>query len=524
MASAWKSFTRGYKTPPSETASVFGLKDEEDVRRLTDTFIVNDLKEEYYYSQNDVVIDAFKNHLEILARNPNLYKEIVQVLRPLMLDCQKIIAALYLWDRNIDRGLALELIKDVRPTWKMTFFYMLKKPQPFMSLNHKGWGRGARKFAMATLLSGVTPFYAMKYRKKLGRIARWSHIKPETAALLYLFDKWKKDPDLYEKVESEVFFQDYFRVKNAVKEGLKDLSILWETNLPFTVLKGLLGSKVNVPQVFKAIMHTMTVWEIILSLKQVESRGLMDDPEVQQIILQKLKFEKLKAMRIDIVELLQAYRQTRHPFTKQVLEQAISSQLSALTEALMKYLKEKRIAVVFDTSGSMESVLDWSLSLSLACAMVNPKDTKIIAFADEAVTLPVPTEKKLLLNLYEKMVPHGGTALGQGLMEALKHNPDIIIFISDFEGNIMPWSDNVYKEHVKTYGKFPEVISIKFTTSPTTAYGEITALRTGRWLGIPNEHKLTIRNLWDLPTMLEYIFNLLPILIKRKKEIIEYAV
>ena len=78
MASAWKSFTRGYKTPPSETASVFGLKDEEDVRRLTDTFIVNDLKEEYYYSQNDVVIDAFKNHLEILARNPNLYKEIVR--------------------------------------------------------------------------------------------------------------------------------------------------------------------------------------------------------------------------------------------------------------------------------------------------------------------------------------------------------------------------------------------------------------------------------------------------------------
>jgi len=76
---------------------------------------------------------------------------------------------------------------------------------------------------------------------------------------------------------------------------------------------------------------------------------------------------------------------------------------------------------------------------------------------------------------------------------------------------------------VKVNGRFPEVVSIKFTTSPWTAYGEITALRTGRWLGIPKERKIVIRNVWDLPTMLEYIFNLLPLIMKRKKEIISYV-
>jgi len=523
MSSAWKSFTRGYKTPPSETASAFGLKDEENIRRLTDTFVVNDLKEEYYYSQSDVVIDAFQNHLKIVDKDPELYKEIIKTLRPVMLDCQKTIAALYLWDRNIDRDLALELLKDVRPTWKITFFYMLKKPFPFMNLLHKGWGRAARRFAIQTLLEGLTPFYAMKYRRKLKNIARWAHIKPETAALIYLFEKWKKDPELLKVIEAEPFFKDYLRVKEAIREGLTDLKALYQTDLPFTVLKGMLGNKINDPKVFKAIMHTMTIWEIILSLRQIENRGLMNDPEVQELILRRLKLETLKSMRIDIVELLQAYRKVQHPFSKQILEQAISSQVSALTESLMKYLKDKKVAVVFDTSGSMEHVLDWSLSLSLVCAMVNPKDTRIIAFADEAVTLPIPTEKKLMLDLYRKMVPQGGTALGKALIEALKHSPDIIIFISDFEGNIEPWSDQVYKEYVKAYGKFPQVVSIKFTTSPSTAYGEITALRTGRWLGIPNEHKIVMRNLWDLPTMLEYIFNLLPLLKKRKKEIIEYV-
>jgi len=525
MSSAWKSWSRGFRTPPSETSRAFKVPsaEEEDVRLVTDVFVVNDLKEEYYYSQTDVVVDAFKTHHELATKNPSLYKTIVETLRPVMLDCQKVIAALYLWDLNIDRNLALELLKDVRPTWKMTFFYILKKPQPFMGLKHRGWGRSVRRLVSSTLLETLTPFYAMKYRKKLANLARWAHIKPESASLVYLFNKWKKDGELRKILENEDYFKDYFEVKEALKADVLDLRVLQSTNLPFTVLKGLLGKRVNDPTVFKAILHTMTVWETLLSLKQIESRGLIDDAEVQDLISKKLSFENLRRMRIDIVELLQAYRKTSHPFTRLMLENAISSQVSALTESLAKYLKDKRVAVAFDTSGSMYHVLDWSLSLSLVCAMVNPKETKIIAFADEAVTLPVPAEKKLLLETYREMVPSGGTALGKALIEALKHSPDIIIFISDFEGNIEPWSDEVYKNYVKVYGKFPEVVSIKFTTSPSTAYGETTALRTGRWLGIPNEHKLVLRNLWDLPTLLEYIFNLLPIIIKKRKEI-RYAV
>jgi len=514
MSSAWKSFRRGYRTPPSETGKAFGLPDEDAVRRLTDTFVVNDLKEEYYYSQNDVIMDAFNNHLELVNKNPNLYRDIVKILKPVMLDCQKTIAALYLFDRNIDRKLALELLKEVRPTWKITFFYMLKKPMPFMDLSRKGWGRSIRRLAYELLLKDLPAFYAIKYRSKLVHIARWTHVKPETPSLKFLFRKTRKSED----VLNHEYFRDYFELKED-----QSIERLYKTDLPFTVLKGILGKKINDPEIFKAVIHTMTVFETLLSLRQMEKRGLLNDRYVQNFIMNKLSSETLMKMRIDVVELMQAYRRVSHPFAKMILEMAITSQIKAISESLRKYLEGKKVAVVFDTSGSMSSVLDWSLAISLACAMINPESTKLIAFADEAVTLPIKTDIKEALELYRRAVPSGGTALGLALIEALKHNPDIIIFISDFEGNIEPWSDKVYEEFVKVNGRFPEVVSIKFTTSPWTAYGEITALRTGRWLGIPKERKIVIRNVWDLPTMLEYIFNLLPLIMKRKKEIISYV-
>lgn len=511
MSSAWKSWRKGHRTPPSDTSATFGLEDEDEIRRLTDTFIVNDLKGEYYYSQNDVVIDAFRSHLDILEGDPELYLEIINSLRPVMLECQKVIAALYLWDRDLDKELALELLKEVRPTWKTTFFYMLKKATPELGLRHRGWGRSVRRLAKEFLLGALTPFYSIKYRSKLRNLARWGHIRPDKAPLVYMFGKWKKDPELRKILEEEEYFKDYLKI-------IQDPSIknLYSTSLPFTILKGILGKRTNEPTVFKAILHTMTVWETLLSLRQIEARGLMDDPDIQEMVARKLSSDSLREMRIDVVELLQAYRSTSHPFTRLMLENAIKSQISAMTESLTKYLEGRDVAVVFDTSGSMWHVMDWSLSLSLVCSMVNPEDTKLIAFADEVATLPIPTEEKLILNVYRGMVPSGGTALGKGLMEALKHRPDIIIYISDFEGNIAPWSDNVYEEYVKVFGRFPEVISIKFVTSPSTSYGEISALRTGRWLGIPNEHKLVIRNLWDLPNLLEYVFHLLPLLLRRK--------
>ena len=406
----------------------------------------------------------------------------------------------------------------------MTFFYMFKRQVAEVGFKHKGWGRTLRKLA-EKLVRETSAYHTIKYKDKLLNLAKWSHIPADNPQSLYLFGDYKKSEEARRKLEeADNIWKEYFTLKQ-IKDEKELLSFLEHTKLPFTVLKGILGEKVNNPQVFARIVHTLTPWEAILTLKQVEKRGLLDNRAVLETLMRKIQPETLQNMRIDIVELLQAYRKVNHPNAQLILKTVIHSQISAVSEALSKYLIDKKIVVVFDVSGSMIDVAEWSLALALTISQIKAKEVKLVAFADEARTVPIPTEEELLLKAMKDYGVGGGTALGKGLIEALKHTPDIIFFISDFEGNIAPWSDDVYKEYVKAYGKFPDVISIKFTTSPLTAIGELTAIRLGRWLGLgEKEYKMVIRNIWDLPTILEYIFHLLPILKKKAKQVIEYAV
>ena len=529
MSTSWKGLRRKIKPSPSISAEAYGVKApvglEEKVRQLADTLIVNDLKEEYYYSQLDVAIDAFRIHREFADKHPELYKEVLKTLKPITLECQKVLAAIYLWDRRIDRDFALELIKDVRPSWKITFFYVFKTRLDELCLRHKGWGRSLRKLA-AKLIEGLSPYQLIKYKAKLISLARWCHLKPSSPNAQYLFRDYRKDEGIKQRLrEADKLWLEIFELKEMLSKPteLAEIeSFLKQVNIPFTVLKGMLGSLINEPEVFKSIIHTMTTWEAILSLKQLEKRGLLADKRVFDFLKEKLSPERLKELRIDIVELLQAFRKVRTKEAEELLKSVLRHQISSVAERLNPYLEGRRVVVVFDLSGSMHWVSDWSMGLALTLSQVKAKELKLVAFADEAITLPFPNVDDMLLGAFKKIRVGGGTALGKGLIEALKHEPDIIFFISDFEGNIEPWSDKVYGEYVKVRKSFPDVISIKFVTSPLTAPGEITALRLGRWLGIPKEQKIILRNIWDLPTILEYVLNLLPILMKRAKETSTY--
>lgn len=531
MSTSWKGLSKKVRPSPSKAADVYGIKPpseiEEKTRQLADILIVNDLKEEYYYSQFDVAVDAFRIHREFADKYPDLYKEVLKILRPIILECQKVLAAVYLWDRNIDRKLALELLEDVRPNWKITFFYILKKQIPELVLHHKGWGRKLRRLA-SELIQECTPYHLIKYRGKLLSIARWSHISDASLASKYLFKDYRKNEDVRKSlIKGDPLWKEYFGLSQLVKEGKSSEEIalmLKKTNLPFTVLKAMLGKRINDPKIFSSMLHTLTAWETILSLKQIEERELLKNESVLEVLSNKIKPEIVRGMRIDIVELLQAFRKVETREAENILKKVLHSQISAISEALNKYVENTRVVVVFDVSGSMGMVSEWSKGLALATSQIKSKETILVAFADEAITLPFPSIEEILLDAMKKINVGGGTALGKGLIEALKHDPDIIFFISDFEGNIEPWSDKVYEKYVAAKRKFPDIISIKFVTSPLTAIGEPTAIRLGRWLGIPKEHKIVLRNIWDLPTMLEYIFNLLPILIKRAEKIPAYVV
>jgi hypothetical protein len=292
--------------------------------------------------------------------------------------------------------------------------------------------------------------------------------------------------------------------------------------MPYTIAVGLLGGWSTKPDIAKSLLRLMTPWETILSLRKIEKTGLeLSDRETLDEIMKKVTGPKLQAMKIDPVEIFQAYNKVENKDLQLILRTIISQQIRAISETInAKIGRDAKVAVVFDVSGSMEAVAEWSLMLAYAIGNEIP-NAHFIAFSNDAMNLDsLVTANKDALSAIIALKERwgqitGGTALGRGLLAGLSQSPDVIFFISDFEGNIEPWSDTVYRDYKALHGKFPSLITIKATTSPWTATGEPTALRTGRWLGIPEELPVTVRNLWDLPTILEYVLNLLPQLQKR---------
>lgn len=561
MSTSWKSLSKQYKTKhatkPSLTAQAAGVEQVDyDVNHLCDVLVVNDLKEEYYYTDNENARDAFEAHQKILKRSVSEYVEIISTMRPIMLECQKIIAALYLFRIAGYRQLAFDLLGEVRPTWRLTFFKAMKQAPAYANIK-QGWNRTLRT-AVKQLIANTQPYSIMKYAGKLHPVVAAAHLKENTKTR-WLFNRNSRKGKAYLRRTAE--FSAYFDlvdlVKNQPRErnvGMDEIAnMVVQARLPYTIALGILGGLSKDRLIAKALLTTMTPWETILGLRKLSNAGIdFSDPEIVNIIVNKLRPEKLQQMKIDPIELMQAYNQVTDQTIRFQLKQLINTQIHAIGESIKAKVGNQKVAVVFDCSGSMGKVAEWSMMLAYAIGATIP-NASFIAFSSEAYTLPVVASQDLLEQIaalregrvqgmtlaYGYGAPEyagtsygfrlqygtaryvslwGGTSLGAGLMAALQTQPDIIFFISDFEGNTEPYSDAVYRDYKARYGKFPQLFSIKATSSPWTAAGEYEAMKRERWLGIPEEYAFTIRNLWDLPTILEYIYNLLPLIQKRKKE------
>jgi hypothetical protein len=503
--SSFKSLTSGYK--PSKiyhTAKEPKKGWDENVLRLADNLILNDLQPEYYYTLDEIVKEAIDAHTSVIDKDQDTYVHIIKQLLPIALEAQKALSAIYIFDRlPMDKAKDIfeEIIKDMTPRWKLLTMEILKKPKPELKLKHKGWGRRARKIAKV-LIDEMKTFQVMKYAKHIQKLARWAHIKPDKPSLAFIFNM-REQKDLMEK---DGMIKDYLEWKKWQTWSREELMAhLKSTNLPYTILKGFLSSKLNDPEIFEQLIHNMTIWETILSIRQLENRGLLER-NLEQII-RKLKVEKLEEMRIDIVELFQAYRAVQTQTAKELLARLIMTQMESIKKALLPLLSELKVGIAIDQSGSMSGqALEYSLALGFALAKGGAKQVKVATFSTTAYDLPIPESTVDLIKLIDMIHPLASTSIGAGMERVLTIEPDILIVVSDMEQNAPPYTDEVYQRYVTKTGKKPIVISIKFTNSPKLAVGEIEAMLRGRWLKLgEDEYCFVIRNVWDLVRIIEFV-------------------
>lgn len=506
-----------------------------DVQKLCNTLIVNDFKGEYYFSQNQIVRDAIQAHRVVAERYPQAYRKILELMNPVMLDCQKTMGAIFLWDRGIDKAYAKKLIMDVRPAWKMTFFNVLQKPPEGMGL-HTGWGRTI-KAMIRDMFNNTTPYMLMKYADKMRPLAARAHIK-ENDTTSFLFHK--SDRAYREKLIRIPEYNDYFKLQNWTRGNTwsdRDIAdYLPSLKVPYTIATGLLGGKSADPKYATSLLSLMTPWETLLALVKLENAGIdFAKSEVKGIIAQKLNPEKLKTMKIDPVELFQAYNKVHSTWLKFILQDLINRQLKAISNELLTYLGGKKVAVAFDCSGSMKKCAEWSMMLGYALSTAMP-NTLCFGWSERGAVVRnfwdqsnVDTTRSKFIAIkpdygagvlrgMEGLMSHdelwGGTPMGQAIQTCLENNADIIFLISDMQQNVPPTAIDVYNAWTQRIGRFPELFAFKFTADTAWNHPEPMAYGNDAWTGIPTETSLVIRNIWDLPKILNYHTTIRPDLMR----------
>ena len=99
------------------------IPEMDEVKRLVDNIMVNDLQEEYYYKAPDVVKEAVDAHLQLLELDPDLYKELIRLTLDISLNGQKALAAMYLYDRlpstKDNDNIIMDIVRTLPPRWRM---------------------------------------------------------------------------------------------------------------------------------------------------------------------------------------------------------------------------------------------------------------------------------------------------------------------------------------------------------------------------------------------------------------------
>ncbi|MEL6186739.1 MAG: hypothetical protein AAFU79_19125 [Myxococcota bacterium] len=245
-------------------------------------------------------------------------------------------------------------------------------------------------------------FDAVKYRAKVRSVAVHNHVRFDDERSSFLFRGWKE-----RQYTTRLF--ERFRQAHFAEEPLYDL--------PFSVAEGL-ARRHGVPRArfLARAESTMTVAERVRMETSTRRAGLAKAADLTRVPLTKLA--------LYILGLAPEQRREQRERFERALQDAVRRALRRSPKRL------GRVAAVLDrsysTSGSVERRRR-PLGVSLAVSRL----LRACSIDYRAYwTLPAPDE--LLVT------PHGQTDLAGPLLAALRHQPDVVVIVSDGHENAPP--------------------------------------------------------------------------------------
>lgn len=271
---------------------------------------------------------------------------------------------------------------------------------------------------------------ATRSRNHLRSLYASFHIKPGKRAQSILFDG-----------EPPEGSQSWI-VRQLSKVSPQDAArLIAEHRIPLPVAVG--AVRVTTPAIWVALLISATPQEVINSLQAIERRGLLQDPEIKQIIEGKLEAAK-KDKRVSTLKGLRAAERVQDEGIKQAMEKTVDARL------VEKVAITRSTLLLIDRSGSMEAAIAVAREIAVLIAPLCTGSLWAYVFNDTADRVePMEKTRKGWGDVFRYVAANGYTSIGCGLQKALNDGvrPEQIILVSDGGENKPPRLADVCKEY-----------------------------------------------------------------------------
>jgi hypothetical protein len=300
-------------------------------------------------------------------------------------------------------------------------------------------------------------------RKSLKRLYALLHIKPGERAQKILFDEMPPDDSRLAAVKA----------LRKAETPAEQARIIVENKVPYRMASTIVTAMT--PTVLLALVEVMSDQELINNLGSLKKRGAFDNPELKQVISDRLEKAK-KGKRVQALKASTARDATD-------LSEDIQQKLNEVGDAQLK--SKGRItrptAVIIDKSGSMNVAIEIGKRLgSMVSAIM---DATLYVYACDTMAYPIETEyetsvkagpdqiaiprRKSDLASWEKAFKginaSGGTSCGVGIdmMRRNKQRVEQIVMVTDEGENTSPPFLTSLQNYIKEMGVTPHIVFLK---------------------------------------------------------------
>ncbi len=286
----------------------------------------------------------------------------------------------------------------------------------------------------------------MTARKSIKRLYAGLHIKPSQRVQAILFED--KPP-----VGSLSFALKTIAAAQTPAEQARAIS---EYRIPYRIAATVV--KEMSPMVVAALIDVMTPQELINTIASLKKRGAMDNPEIKDLIDEKLKSAK-KDKRVSAYKAKVAAKAAG-------AEGELAEALDAVTESQIKAAGKitRSTALLIDKSGSMETAIDVGKQLGALISTIC--QAELYAYAFDTVAYPVEPAGTALTD-WEKALAGihaaGGTSCGVAveLMRRKNKRVEQFVLVTDEEENTAPFFRDAYRAYADEFKQRPAVIIVK---------------------------------------------------------------